>query len=222
MYDTMLLLTSSALSLMILSFLYKHNFFFSLASHVFIGGVTAYTTAVNIQNIYKQGVLPVMNGQYLYIFALALGALLFLRFFTKYSWWVRVPMAMLIGTGIGINMATGIQASVITQIRDTMRSVFNVSYITNINNFIVIVGVVCVTLFFFFSKEEKGILKPIHKTGRYFLMVAFGASFGYALLGNTSLIISKISVLISYPSYYLLIIAIAVVVYDALKIRKKN
>lgn len=216
-YELLPAIISSALVLMIFSFLYKHSRWFSLASSIYIGGATGQATAISIRQIYYQGMVPVTKGMYWYILALVLGALLFMRFVSRYSWWVRIPTAILLGTGIGLNMSTGIQAQIIAQISDTMRSIVTPSLITNINNLIIMVGVCCVTMFFFFSREAKGVMLPINKLGRYFLMVALGCSFAYALLGRTSLLIERWKSLLTYPDYYLLPIAIALIVYDILR-----
>lgn len=209
--DYVLPLISGALILMIFSFLYRHNRWFALASVIYIGGATGQFVGICLKNIYTQGIIPLMNGQYWYIISLVLGALLFTRFSTRYSYLVRIPTAILLGTGIGLNMATGMKAQILAQIIDTMRP------ITSINNIIIIVGVCTVTLFFFFSKEAIGIMKPINKTGRYFLMLSIGCSFAYALLGRTSLLIERWKTLLLYPTYYLIPIAVAIIVYDIFK-----
>jgi hypothetical protein len=207
-------LISSVLVLMIFSFVYRHNRWFALASAIYIGGASANATARAIRIILDQGVTPILQGKPWFILSLILGALLFTRFTSGYRWWVRVPTAVLLGTGIGLNMATGMKAQILAQIIDTMRP------ITSLNNIIIIVGVITVMLFFLFSKETTGIMYPINKTGRYFLMIALGSSFAYALLGRTSLLIERFKGLISYPSYFLIPIAIAVIVYDIFKRRE--
>jgi len=50
-----------------------------------------------------------------------------------------------------------------------------------------------VLIYFFFSKEHKGALGGVAKLGIWFLMVAFGASFGYTVMGRVSLLIGRMT-----------------------------
>ena len=55
-------------------------------------------------------------------------------------------------------------------------------------------------VYFFFSKEHKGTVGAISKIGIYFLMIKFGASFGFAVMGRISLLIGRFEDLINYSS----------------------
>ena len=45
--------------------------------------------------------------------------------------------------------------------------------------------------YFFFSKEHTGIVEKVSRVGVYFLMIKFGASFGFAVMGRISLLIGR-------------------------------
>ena len=60
-----------------------------------------------------------------------------------------------------------------------------------------VVGMLCVLIYFFFSVEHKGVLKPISYTGVIYLMIYFGASFAYTMMGRFSLLIERINFLIN-------------------------
>jgi hypothetical protein len=47
-------------------------------------------------------------------------------------------------------------------------------------------------VYFFFSKEHKGILKPISRFGIFLIMIGFGASFGLTIMGRVALAIGRI------------------------------
>jgi hypothetical protein len=53
------------------------------------------------------------------------------------------------------------------------------------------VGVVCSVLYFFFSREHKGALKWASKTGIIYIMIGFGASFGFTVMARISLAIGR-------------------------------
>jgi hypothetical protein len=59
-----------------------------------------------------------------------------------------------------------------------------------------LIGVVCSILYFFFSKEHKGALKLASETGIIFIMVGFGASFGYTVMARMSLLIGRLQFLL--------------------------
>lgn len=212
--ETIVLLIAGALVLMVLSFLYRQSRWFTFAEHVMIGGLAGYGTAIGFKQIYYQGLVPILEGQIWYIVAIIGGLLLFAKFFKGISWWVRLPTALLVGAGIGLNMRAGIETQITAQLIDTVKP------LTSINNIIIIIGVCTGMLYFFFSAEAKGAMKPIGTIGRYFLMVAFGSSFAYAVLGRTSLLISRVTDILSYPTIYLVPIAIAIIIYDIYTSRK--
>ena len=61
-----------------------------------------------------------------------------------------------------------------------------------ISNLLIIVGVIATLIYFYFSKEHKGILGIGAKVGIWFMMIAFGASFGYTVMARISLLIGRV------------------------------
>jgi hypothetical protein len=57
-------------------------------------------------------------------------------------------------------------------------------------------GVVSVLCYFFFSAEHKGALGAFSRVGVIFLMISFGASFGYAVMARESLVIGRFQFLL--------------------------
>jgi hypothetical protein len=55
-------------------------------------------------------------------------------------------------------------------------------------------------MYFYFSKEQTGNFGRFTRLGIYFLMVSFGASFGFAVMGRISLLIGRFNDLIDYSS----------------------
>jgi hypothetical protein len=60
-----------------------------------------------------------------------------------------------------------------------------------------------VLFYFFFSIEHTGPVRVAARTGILFLMVAFGAAFGYTVMARMSLLIGRLSDLKEYavPQY---------------------
>jgi len=61
---------------------------------------------------------------------------------------------------------------------------------------LMIVGVICTLTYFFFSTEHKGFVGGVAKAGIVFLMIGFGASFGYTVMARVSLLIGRLQFLL--------------------------
>jgi len=61
---------------------------------------------------------------------------------------------------------------------------------------IILVGVVSVLVYFFFSVEHSGAVGKVSRVGIWFLMVSFGASFGYTIMARLSLLIGRVTFLL--------------------------
>jgi hypothetical protein len=68
-----------------------------------------------------------------------------------------------------------------------------------LSNLLVVVGVCAGVFYFFFSKKHTGALGAVSKVGIAFLMMSFGASFGYTVMGRISLAIGRFQDLLAWP-----------------------
>ena len=75
---------------------------------------------------------------------------------------------------------------------------------SHFNNIIILVGTITGLLYFYFSKEHTGIFGKVSKVGIYFLMIKFGASFGFAVMGRISLLIGRFEELIKFSAFELI------------------
>jgi len=66
----------------------------------------------------------------------------------------------------------------------------------NISAILVFIGVLSVLIYFFFSLEHKGGLGRMSQIGIWFLMISFGASFGYTVMARISLLIGRMQFLL--------------------------
>ncbi len=85
-------------------------------------------------------------------------------------------------------------------------------------NLVILVGVISVLFYFFYSIEHKKSLKGLSKVGILFLMVFFGSAFGYTVMGRVSLAIGRMRFLVndwikqSTGSQWLIAIPIAAII----------
>ena len=66
----------------------------------------------------------------------------------------------------------------------------------DVNQLVLLAGVFCTVVFFFFSLEHRGIVGRVGRVGILFVMVSFGASFGYTVMARVSLLIGRFQFLL--------------------------
>jgi len=194
-----------ALTFCVYSFLYKDNPFFKFAEHLFVGVSAGYLLA----NTFHQVFLPyiydpiksvITAGEYKGLIVLVpmfLGIMMFSQFVPRYGWMVRWPFAFLMGYGAGAEIPVEMQAKIFYQIRGTVEPFASTDSIWGIiNSSLVMVGGICTLVYFFFSRERKGITGGLSEVGIIFLMIGFGASFGYTVMARVSLLIGRIDFLL--------------------------
>jgi len=204
------------LTLSILSFLYKDNVFYKFAEHLFVGVSAAYWMVVSIwgtlfpnliAKIYPEAVRFVLPSladrepEYHYIFAAIMGILLLMRLSSKIGWISRWPMAFIVGTTAGLNLVRFLRSDFIGQIQNTMIPLYalkngSFSFLESFSNIIIVVGVMCGLIYFFFSKEHKGGFGTASKIGVWVLMITFGAGFGYTVMARISLLVGRMQFLL--------------------------
>lgn len=197
-------ITAVALTLAMYSFLYKDNPVFKIAENLFVGVAMGYWIIITWFNILKPDVFETLivpffkdtgnAPQYIVIIPTLLGIFMLLRFSTKLSWLSRWSFAFVVGLGAGITIPNFIHAFILRQL--SFNSLITASVPDSINNFLILLGVVSVLIYFFFSLEHKGVIGGVSKIGVWFLMIAFGASFGFTVMARMSLLIGRIQFLI--------------------------
>ena len=60
-----------------------------------------------------------------------------------------------------------------------------------LSSLLLVGGLVCCLLYFTFTFEQRGPLKGMARTGVWFLMIGFGASFGFTVMGRIALAIGR-------------------------------
>ena len=60
---------------------------------------------------------------------------------------------------------------------------------------IMIIGVLAVLVYFYFSIEHRGAVGAVSRLGVWYLMLGFGAAFGYTVMGRVSLLIGRMNFL---------------------------
>ncbi|MFH0777808.1 MAG: hypothetical protein V2A71_04170 [Candidatus Eisenbacteria bacterium] len=187
-------------TLCMLSFLYKDNPFFRFAESFFAGiSLGYYIGLVSNQTLKPNLVLPLLQDfstNWSLLFAGGLGVMLYFRYVKKVAWVSRWALAVYVGYYVGVNMMQKLHGEVIPQVGDTMLSL-SYTGIGTLWNLVMVVGVLSVLVYFYFSAEHKGAVGGISRLGIWFLMVSFGAAFGYTVMGRISLLIGRMVFLVN-------------------------
>ncbi len=208
--ETFGLWIAALLTLGIMSFLYKDNPIYKLCESIFIGISAGYWfVSLFWQSMYPRLYLNIRGAvstllhegrisddRWLYLVAGILGVMMLLRLVPKIGWISRWPLSFIVGSTAGLYFITYLQSNIINQIRSTIIPIYVSGNLgISISNLIVFVGVFCGLVYFFFSREHKGVFGGAAKVGIWFLMITFGASFGFTVMSRMSLLIGRIDFL---------------------------
>lgn len=188
---------AALLTLFIFSFLYKDNPFYKFAEHLYVGVSAAYWMVYYFNNAIVPNLYEPLfkNHQLAFIIPGILGLLVFTRFIPKISWISRLSFAFYIGVGVGAQIPTLLQANVVPQVQATLLPLRGATIGSTIVNVLAVVGVLSTLVYFFFSKEHRGVTGGVARVGVYFIMISFGAAFGYTVMARISLLIGRLSFL---------------------------
>ena len=204
---------AAALTLCIFSFLYKDNPFYRFAEHLFVGVSAGYYIVLNfwavlVANLWDPlvGAFDVRHGSpfaaqlgdyraFLLLPGL-LGLLLFSRFLPRYAWVTRWSLAVIIGVYAGLKTTGFAQSDFVAQVQGSIQPLWTGHWASSLSACVFTVGVVTSLLFFYFSREQRGALGSASRIGVLFLMVSFGAGYGYTVMSRISLLIGRFQFLL--------------------------
>lgn len=192
------------LTLCVYSFLYKDNPFYKFAEHLVVGVSAGYYLVIYYFNFIQPRVVnpvfflryggdPIRFAGFEWWMALIpglLGLMLYTRFFPKIGWIGRWPLGIYVGGYAGLGISPVMQARVFQQMEA------NALPLTSVTNVLLIVGLIGTLTYFFFSMRHRGVLGGLARIGIVFLMVGFGASFGYTVMSRISLLIGRVNFLL--------------------------
>jgi hypothetical protein len=203
---------AALLTLCIFSFLYKDNPFYKFAEHLFVGVSAGYYIILNfwtvvVPNLWEPlvrsfrapgGPLHASMGDYRIWLVIPglLGVLLFTRFFGRIGWLSRWSLAVIIGVYAGLKTTGFAQGDFVAQVQASLQPLWTGHFWSSFNAILFLIGLVTSLLFFFFSREHKGALGVASRVGIVFLMVSFGAGYGYTVMSRVSLLIGRFQFLL--------------------------
>ena len=103
-------------------------------------------------------------------------------------------LAFYVGIYSGIAVPAYLQAQIFAQLADAVKP-FAQGWAA-VNSALILLGFLCVIAYFYFSSPHTAAHRVAARVGIWFLMVAFGASFGYTVMARVSLLIARMQFLL--------------------------
>lgn len=142
---------------------------------------------------------------------LGLGMLLLCRLSARVSWLGIFPLAFVVGTFAGLRFVQNVESDLLAQVATMFEPLVVVKHQVlagadaavaapidwagsigaSLSAVLILVGVLSVLAYFFFSLEHKGALGRTAKVGVWYLMITFGASFGFTVMGRIALLAAR-------------------------------
>ena len=213
------LLVGGIATLAIFSFLYKENSFYRFFEHIFIGIAAGYGPIYVIRNNLWPRILEPMMGLHitqfpdgttsadyepwrlLYIIPLLFGTLYYFIYSRRNAWLAKIVIGFSLGASAGLAFR-GFFAAVTPQIVTSFRSLVvfaegSIDYWASFNNLVFVYTLIAVMVYFLFSFRVEGPgFKAVSYSGRWLMMISFGAIFGSTVMARLSLLIERLQFLL--------------------------
>ncbi len=179
----------------------EDNPWFAFAENSYVGVAIGLSVVLNtsqflIQNVYQKTSTD-LAANWPLVISMGLGLLMLTRMSSKYSYLSRIPIAVITGTGVAVTTRANIFSSIINQVTATIKPLLNISDpVVLFTNIMVLVFVLTMLSYFFYTTEHKGALKASSTAGRYFLYASFGALFAITYMGRLGLFLGRVETLL--------------------------
>ncbi len=208
---------SAIFTLFILSFLVGDNPAYKFAEAMVVGTSAGYVMVIGLWDVFvpnllaklfpvlvQSWTLPGMDAsggfQWLYIIPAILIIMLLFQLMPSGGWISRWPIAFFIGITAGYRMIGYVEADLVAQIKAGIVPLWitgegGFEFWPTFNAILLTVATLSAMIYFFFSIEHKGLVGKTARVGIWFLMITFGASFGYTVMGRIALLAARLEFL---------------------------
>lgn len=191
------------LTICILSFLYEDNPVYKLAEHIFLGVSIAIGVLEAWYGVFRPNLLDKLAaGNLLSVVPMVMIVMLFFKLSRTMDWVARIPIAFIVATFAGLNLTGEAKANLMSPMAASMpnlaelwqeHGLFDLSAdgAGVLSGLILVLGITATLLHFYFSAAHNRPLRAISRFAVIVLMLSFGASFGYTVMGRISLAIGR-------------------------------
>jgi len=198
--------TAFAFTLAAFSGLYRDNPVYKFAESVFIGVSAGYFASIWLFSVLIPVFDDTMSGDYILLVPVISGLLLFIPSDgkRKYSKLIFMPSVFIVMLYLAASIPVYFQAYVYEMIRSSSIPLISLAengsirWDLTINAIVSITGIVSVLLFLVARhRKVNGFLSAAGETGRFYLLVAIGVSFGYTLVSRIILLMGRFDFVIT-------------------------
>ncbi len=198
------------------SYLYKDNPASKLTESIIVGVSAGYWLTASfwdvivgkalaslMPNQMRDWALPNLDPaepELLTLVPLILGGMLFARLVPNGAWLARWPLALIVGTTAGLKLVTYLDGDFVSQIRNTILPLVVVNDGSfdldgSARNILLVASVLCCLTYFYFSVEHRGAVGRVSRCGIWVLMITFGSSFAFTVMGRITLLTMRLEFL---------------------------
>jgi hypothetical protein len=208
----------AALSLMVLSFLWRDNPFYKFAEHLFVGVSAGYWMVLGFwTTLWPNAIVKLAPSlavvvdpaaepparEPLVLVPVLLGCLMLLRLWPRLAWLARWPTAFAVGTTLGYNLVRYLRSDFLAQIEATVAPGLlrvgqdgGVNWLATFDQVVLLAGTTCALTYFTYTRGSHGLRGGLARAGLLVLMVAFGASFAYSVMARIAVLVSRLQFLL--------------------------
>ncbi len=217
-WQTSQILVGGIATLAIFSFLVKENPFFRFFEHLYIGIASGFGLILGIKNFFWPKIFtPILglninkypdgtfSAEYsyaylLFIFPMLFGLLYYTVYSRKYSWMAKLVIGLSLGYAAGL-APKGFIADMLPQMIGSFKPLLifsdsGIDYYQSLSNCVFVFTLVAVMYYFFFSFKRGSEVGAINMSGRWLMMICFGAFFGSTVMARMAILVERVQFLI--------------------------
>lgn len=211
-------------TLAIFSFIIKENWFYRIFEHLFVGLAAGWGIVVTVKNFLWPVILSPMLGfdivqypdgtsseqynpyYYLYLLPMAFGLLYYTAYSRKYSWLSKLVIGVSLGASAGLafqgffnQMLPQLESSfkpLIVFSDQAVKTFSSIDWFASFSNLLFVFTLLSVMYYFFFTIRSPKGLSKISVSGRYLMMICFGAYFGSTVMARMALLVERLQFLL--------------------------
>jgi len=219
------ILVGGVATLAIFSFIFKENAFYRFFEHLFVGIASGWGVFVTVKNFLWPVVISPMLGldrmQYpdgtwsepynslylLYLLPAFLGLFYYTSYSSKYNWLAKLVIGLSLGASAGLAFE-GFFNQMLPQLQGSFKPLIvffseesefsgKFDWYSSFNNALFVFTLLSVMYYFFFSfRKSSALLSKVSASGRYLMMICFGAYFGSTVMARMALLVERLQFLI--------------------------
>ena len=200
---------------------------FAFTEHAFVGTAIGLSVVLSTDYLLRTIFPRIMAdpmGNWPTIISVILGLMMILRVSNSTVHYARLPITIATAGGIAVSVRATIFSGIINQIRATILPILGLqTWWELFVNLTIVLSVLFVFTYYFYTTELKGPLKQANKVGRWILYLAFGVLFAQTYMGRLGLLLGRLQEFVTptYPNFIVTIIIVALMIVSTWLLHKR-